>query len=158
MGLSFEEQIAQALEQHRRHHASVVGYAVLSLQQLVVTGGNGTSGTPIDTGQASSNWFVDVDSMNTRTTTDTTRRNLGLGQATIATALSSGRIPERYYLHNSLDYIRMLEFGLYPNPPKKTTGKTVNGYSTQAPQGMMRLALAKWESVLRDVSIQTKIK
>lgn len=33
-------------------------------------------------------------------------------------------------------YAGVLDDGLFPNPPKAGTGKTRNGYSTQAPKGM----------------------
>ena len=33
-------------------------------------------------------------------------------------------------------YAKVLDDGLYPNPPKQGTGKTVGGYSTQAKKGM----------------------
>lgn len=33
-------------------------------------------------------------------------------------------------------YANVLDEGLFPNPPKAGTGKTRNGYSTQAPKGM----------------------
>ncbi len=34
------------------------------------------------------------------------------------------------------NYSGVLDNGEYPNPPKAGTGKTRNGYSTQAPKGM----------------------
>ena len=36
------------------------------------------------------------------------------------------------------DYSGVLDRGLYPNPPAEGTGKTSNGYSTQARQGMTK--------------------
>ena len=35
-------------------------------------------------------------------------------------------------------YAGVLDDGLFPNPPKAGTGKTTNGYSTQAKQGMAK--------------------
>ena len=126
-----------------------VGGAVLSLQEMVVNGANGLAGTPKDTGKARSNWFVDVDTMQPRVSDDTTTRNLGLAQSAVSTALGKPNPPKVFYLHNSLPYIKHLEYGLYPNPPKNPTGKTVNGYSTQAPQGFFRLSLQRWEAVVK---------
>lgn len=42
---------------------------------------------------------------------------------------------------NNVPYIGVLEFGGYPNPPREGTGRTIDGYSTQAPAGMARRAL-----------------
>ena len=48
-------------------------------------------------------------------------------------------------LSNNLPYIRHLEYGLYSQNSK--TGKTVNGFSTQAPNGMFRISVAQFERV-----------
>lgn len=42
------------------------------------------------------------------------------------------------HITNNVPYIGVLEFGEFPNPPKQGTGRTINGYSTQAPRGMVR--------------------
>lgn len=46
-----------------------------------------------------------------------------------------------YKVVNPTQYIKVLEYGLYPNPPKGGKGKTVNGFSTQAPRGMVRISI-----------------
>lgn len=46
-----------------------------------------------------------------------------------------------YRVENQQPYIKVLEYGLYPNPPKGGKGKTVNGFSTQAPRGMVRISI-----------------
>jgi hypothetical protein len=38
-------------------------------------------------------------------------------------------------------YSGVIDKGRYPNPPAKGTGKTVNGYSTQARQGIIKPTL-----------------
>lgn len=48
------------------------------------------------------------------------------------------------------DYATVLDQGLYPNPPKKKTGKTKGGYSTQAPRGMATPTLEKAEELVYD--------
>ena len=40
-------------------------------------------------------------------------------------------------------YAGVLDDGLFPNPPKKGTGKTTGGYSTQAKKGMATPTIAK---------------
>ena len=40
-------------------------------------------------------------------------------------------------------YSGVLDSGLYPNPPKKGTGKTINGYSTDAKKGMATPTIEK---------------
>jgi len=43
------------------------------------------------------------------------------------------------YLTTPIKYMRVLEFGEFPNPPKVGTGRTAGGYSIQAPTGMVRV-------------------
>jgi len=50
---------------------------------------------------------------------------------------------ESFYITNNISYIPILEYGLYPNPPKRGTGRTVNGFSTQAPSGMVGITVAE---------------
>lgn len=147
----FNVQISQMLAQHLGNQVRLVGGAVLQLQRMVVDGTNGLPGTPRDTHQAASNWFVDVNQAQYRESSDTSRRNLGLAQATVATALARPEQIHSFILHNSLPYIKVLEYGLYPNPPKVDTGRTINGFSTQAPQGFFRIALQRWQAVLTQV-------
>ena len=48
---------------------------------------------------------------------------------------------EPIWISTPLQYMKVLEFGGYPNPPLKGTGRTVGGFSTQAPNGMVRRAI-----------------
>ena len=51
------------------------------------------------------------------------------------------------YIATDKVYAPIIEYGLYPNPPKNPTGRTVNGYSSQAPAGMVRVTvmnMAAW--------------
>lgn len=152
MSGDFAKQIATLLARERARQERVYGGAMLQLQRMVVTGTNGLPGTPKDTGQAMSNWFLEAEGISGKITEDTTTRNLGLASAVVVTGLGR-RVPvKRFYLFNNLPYIRHLEYGLYPNPPKKPTGKTVNGYSTQAPQGFFSLAVKRWDDVVKEVA------
>jgi len=44
-------------------------------------------------------------------------------------------------------YAPMLEYGLYPSPSK--TGKTANGFSIQAPKGMVRITVDEMKAYLK---------
>jgi hypothetical protein len=70
-----------------------------------------------------------------------TRQQKGLSGAALNEAqktLSEFELGDIFFFTNNLPYARVVEFGLYPNPPKKGTGKTVGGFSKLAPQGMVR--------------------
>lgn len=145
----FAKQIENELNNELMHNVRTVGGAVLMLQEAVVNGTAGLPGTPYDTHKAQSNWFVEIDGESGRVTEDTDKANLYFAQSEVVTALGRKTPPRYFSLFNNLPYIRHLEFGLYPNPPKTKTGRTVNGFSTQAPQGMFRLAVEKWDAILK---------
>ena len=123
------------------------GGSMLQLQRMVVDGTSSLSGTPKDTGQAKSNWFIGVNEQVTNTTTDTTKRNMSQAQTKIAQAIANPDAVNYLTLTNSLPYIRHLEYGLYSS--NSTSGKTINGYSTQAPNGMFRISTAQFERVFK---------
>lgn len=51
------------------------------------------------------------------------------------------KIPKGYLISTGVPYAPVVEYGLYPNPPKGGKGKTEGGYSKQAPQGMVRISI-----------------
>ena len=59
------------------------------------------------------------------------------------------KVPDGYVISTPVPYAPMLEYGLYPNPPKGGKDKTVGGFSKQAPQGFARLSIKevanKWK-------------
>ena len=66
---------------------------------------------------------------------------------------------ESIFITNNLPYITTLEYGKYPNPPKvgshtrkgvkpsRTEVLSVNGFSKQAPEGMVGVTLANNENI-----------
>ena len=97
--------------------------------------------TPVDTGRARANWNVSVGHEDT-STTDETRRS-----PKSESSLPKAKGDKSIFISNNLPYITTLEYGGYPNPPKKDGGKTVNGYSKQAPEGMVGVTLANNEAI-----------
>ena len=97
--------------------------------------------TPIDTGRARANWNVSEGSPDISTTEDTR-----------TSPMSKNKMPdpngdESIFISNNLPYITVLEYGGFPNPPDKDGGKTVNGFSKQAPEGMVGVTLANNEAI-----------
>ena len=92
--------------------------------------------TPVDTGRARGNWNITVG-----------HDDILPKENTVPQFKSVEEVPkvegdESIFISNNLPYITKLEYGGYPNPPKKGSGKTINGYSKQAPQGMVGVTLA----------------
>ena len=87
--------------------------------------------TPVDTGRARGNWNITVGH------DDTLPKENTVPQFKSVEEVPKVEGDETIYISNNLPYITKLEYGGYPNPPKKGSGKTINGYSKQAPEGMV---------------------
>ncbi len=66
---------------------------------------------------------------------------------------------ETIYISNNLPYIATLEYGGYPNPVQKGTWnkktksyeqRSANGFSKQAPNGMVGITMANVQKVIRE--------
>jgi hypothetical protein len=105
---------------------------LLSFTKLVI------EQTPVDTGRLRGNW---QSSINQAKLSQITTQQKGLSGAASDEAqktIAQFELGDIFFFTNNLPYARVVEFGLYPNPPKKGKGKTVGGFSTLAPQGMVR--------------------
>lgn len=100
--------------------------------------------TPVDLGTARANWLPSWGSplQAIREAQDPTGSSKASEIKTFV--LTGDPVDDRWsaFLSNSLPYIENLEYGLYPSPSK--SGKTVGGFSIQAPAGMVRVTLIKW--------------
>lgn len=101
--------------------------------------------TPVDSGRARANWNISRGAPDA-TTTESTDQARGQAEANKALGIPAGGV---VFLSNGLPYARVLEYGLYPNPPKKGTGKTAGGFSRQAPAGMVRTTAAEFDDYVR---------
>lgn len=69
----------------------------------------------------------------------------------IETVLNGTKLEQTVFLRNNLPYAAVVEYGLYPNPPKSGTGKTVNGFSRKAPAGMVRKNAMRFSQLALEV-------
>ena len=95
--------------------------------------------TPVDSGRARSNWFIGL-SVGSEVNTVNRRR----GPQYIDRNLPQDLLTTKVFMYNNLPYIETLEFGGYGEGPK-----TAGGFSTQAPQGMVRVSLLGWGRALK---------
>lgn len=137
----FSIPLAQLAEKMKLDLDTVVRKSTLEVFRGVVLK------TPVDTGRARGNWNVAAGAPDT-STTPTANQARGMTEVAKAASIAAGGI---VYLANSLPYIRPLEYGQYPNPPKGGKGKTTGGFSRQAPQGMVRLTAIEFEAYVRRV-------
>lgn len=127
---SFSAQIAQFAEQAMAKEDKAV--RVIALQMLVRV----QSKTPVDSGALRRSWTVALNGFPSSYN----------GDQTVINQIKFGDV---IVIATNKPYAPMLEYGLYPNPPKKPTGKTKNGYSVQAPKGMVRITVQEVQAFIR---------
>ena len=89
--------------------------------------------SPVDTGRFKNNWNVNVSSID-RMTRDTTDASGAASKARADSALLSFTIGQNIYISNSLPYAQRLE----------------DGYSGQAPAGMVKVTLTKYQTFIKN--------
>jgi hypothetical protein len=113
--------------------------------------------SPVDTGRFRANWNVSYGSIDEKTTerTDPTGAD---SQASLKDAVLSMPVGGVAYFVNSLPYAMVLEYGLYPDPPKFGSRKrgeagmaihVRGGYSLQAPAGMVRITAREFAAAVQ---------
>lgn len=102
--------------------------------------------SPVDTGRFRGNWHLSIDS-------ESGVSNTGFdpeGQSTInliastANSFTAGQVA---YIQNNVLYGNDLEYGLYNGPTAKVTS---DGFSTQAPAGMVRVTESQFLNIVND--------
>lgn len=133
--------------------------------------------TPVDTGRARGNWMFGINTIPTDVSDDA-KGNESLRN--VITGLKGVKLGDTTVLANSVEYIGFLEYGGYPNPPKKgswikgtgkkskRTGKYLKGgagkwviksdggYSKQAPQGMVRISIEEYLPTVTNAVAEVK--
>lgn len=100
--------------------------------------------TPVDTGRARGNWNISVGEVD-KNIYDYANAPRFNSEEDIGNV--DGDTP--IFISNNLPYINKLEYGGYPDPPKKGSGKTVHGFSRQAPQGMVGVTMAHADVIVK---------
>ena len=102
-------------------------------------------GAPVDTGRLRANMNVSYGAPDTKVTESTNAARADKEIEKVMTLPVGGVV----YITNALPYAAMVEYGGYPNPPKSPTGKTKDGFSIQAPQGMFRIAAMRYSEYVK---------
>lgn len=101
--------------------------------------------SPVDSGRFRANWTANgpTPASGVSSMTDVT------GEAEIATMTQFvAKAPfDQFTLSNNLPYAHKLEYGGYGDGPN-----TVGGYSKQAPAGMVRVNVARFDAILEEMA------
>lgn len=102
--------------------------------------------TPVDTGAARQNWIVSLNGGSLAYNPDAVKGGRVMSEG--LSVISSAKGDESITIQNNTPYIVKLEYGGYgPNSP---SGKTVNGFSKQAPHGMVGITMQEAGALLNE--------
>lgn len=125
--MGFAENLNKLCERAGQKAELVVRKAALELQSQMI------ERSPVDTGRFKGNWQVGIGTLNAATDSPEDKGGQGaMGRATVA--LEGWKPGETIYLSNSLPYARRLEY---------------EGWSKQAPGGMVRLAVQNYSQAVK---------
>lgn len=135
----FNSKVNEFIEEALDVTEAIQQEAVISLFSDIVIA------TPVDEGRLRSNWFASGKNPS-NAVNDT--RSVGQALGLIKTVAKSVK-GDTYTLTNNLPYAVTVEFGGFNYNPK--SGKTTSsGFSTQAPQGMMRANTLRWSNLVNE--------
>lgn len=110
--------------------------------------------TPVDTGRLRGNWQTQLGSAPDGEIEGTDSAGHGtLGKAN--GVIFSAQLSDSIFVVNNLPYAEVVEYGLYPNPPKRGT-KTIGGYSKQAPAGMVRVSIREFTAFIEAAAAKVR--
>ncbi len=108
--------------------------------------------TPVDSGAHRQNWLVSINSENYGYNPDARKGGRVISDGLGVIGGSKGA--DRIVIQNNGPAITKLEYGGYG--PKSKSGKTVNGFSKQAPRGMVGVTMAEAGAILNQAVGEVK--
>ena len=101
--------------------------------------------SPVDTGRFRANWTAAGVQPST-VTTDMTDKSGSAATGAMVNYINSAKGQTVFTLANNLPYARVIEYGGYPGDGPNTVG----GFSKQAPAGVVRVNVARFEAILEE--------
>ena len=101
--------------------------------------------SPVDTGRFRANWTAAGVQPST-VTTDMTDKSGTSATGAMVNYINSAKGQTVFTLANNLPYAHVIEYGGYPGDGPNTVG----GFSKQAPQGCVRVNVARFEAILEE--------
>ena len=136
---SFEDQMrAFARRANMSVERTVKGTAIKLFSAVIKS-------SPVDTGRFRANWTAAGVQPST-VTTDATDKSGAAATGAMVNYINSANGQLVFTLANNLPYAHVIEYGGYPGDGPKTVG----GFSKQAPAGVVRVNVARFEAILEE--------
>lgn len=124
---------------------------------------------PTDEGRAKGSFFPEINSISKEVNAETdTDKSGAKSKAKVKAVTNRLKIGNYFSLTSNLDYIIPLEYGLYPNPPKRGSPikgtknpvkyeiLTTGGFSKKAPAGMIAISVRDFKNIVDITAKATK--
>lgn len=111
--------------------------------------------TPVDTGRLRGNWNISYDQPDRSKDKTGPDPNGTYKLAEIKVKAQAIPKGQSIWMTNNLDYAPVVEYGGYPSKGGETP-KTINGFSKQAPKGMVRVTLSEFSSAIKKAIAKAK--
>lgn len=137
---NFEDIVNEWVEQTEEKIDDILQTIIIKVGTMVVRL------SPVDTGRFRANWHLSIDRESGVSSMSFDQE----GQSTInliASAANSFTAGQVAYIQNNVLYGNDLEWGLYNGPTQKVTA---DGYSTQAPSGMVRVTESEFLNIVNE--------
>ena len=109
--------------------------------------------SPVDTGRFRANWMVSNGQSSTATTNEVDLSKDGENtKKKVEQYITGVKDVYAFTLANNLPYAHVIEYGGYPGDGPNTVG----GFSKQAPQGVVRVNIARFEQLLNEAAQEAK--
>lgn len=143
--MSFGDEIEKATQKiNNDWERAMRGAAISCFSQII-------KASPVDTGRFRGNWFASGLSPSSKVTESKDEN----GNATVENMTEVViRVKDwhQFFLTNNLPYAEVIEYGGF-NTKTGQSRKTINGYSRQAPTGVVRNAIARTARNLEKVKL-----
>lgn len=143
--MSFALDVSKFVEKTKRNNETVMRSVAFKLFSAII------KASPVDTGRFRMNW---------QTSGATPRGGLVAGAdktgasaiASAETFITNTQAWEEFTLANNLPYANVIEFGGYPGSGPNTVG----GYSKQAPQGVVRINVVRFQQLIDEEAAKVR--
>ena len=143
--MSFALDVKAFCDKAKKNPETVMRQVSLKLFSAII------KASPVDTGRFRMNWQASGSAPASGTTVATDQSG---GKAISAVAEYVLKAPDwhEFTLANNLPYANVIEYGGYPGEGPNTVG----GYSKQAPQGVVRVNITRFNALLEQEAAKVK--
>ena len=143
--MSFTLDVAAFVEKAKKNPETVMRAVTLKLFSAII------KASPVDTGRFRMNWQVS-DSQPATGTIDGFDKTGANATGRVTGFVTGNQAWNEFTLTNNLSYAEVIEFGGYSGDGPNTVG----GFSRQAPQGVVRVNIARFNKLLSEEAAKVK--